>query len=277
MRAARPLALPAPLRPRRAPWARPPASALRGLVTAQSPKQMKRFYDGASAGLGEGGTWQVFLQVSGKDRVVRTPKRTVLELPCRITAEAVAKEWRSQGEYLQPLEMPMTTLGCTAVDLVRPQREACIDRMMPYLSMDTVCFEDDNEQLAEQQAAEWGPLRSRKRFGVELKVARGLLSPGHPEATLDTVTEQFLERDDWELCALEVATNTAKSLIVATSLLDRSDVAPSDALQWAMLEERFQIDRWGLVEGEHDVKNDETLRWLEACQRFAVGRRAGAE
>merc|ERR1719401_2726195 len=114
--------------------------------------------------------------------------------------------------------------------------------MMPYLAMDTLCFEDDHEPLAELQRAEWGPLLRwfEERFGVQLAVARGLGAPAHPEATLITVASKLHSRDDWELCALEVATNTAKSLVVAVSLLDREDVAADDALKWALLEERFQ-------------------------------------
>merc|ERR1711920_1153890 len=100
-------------------------------------------------------------------------------------------------------------------------------------------------------------------------VARGLTIPGHSELTQETVRKDLLARSEWELCAMEIATATAKSLIVASALLDRSDVMPEDALRWALLEEYFQIERWGLVEGEHDVSHQEALLWLGATQQFA--------
>jgi len=39
----------------------------------------------------------------------------------------------------------LTTLSCTAVDLIRPQLASgtCVDRLLPFLETDTVCFDDD--------------------------------------------------------------------------------------------------------------------------------------
>lgn len=243
----------------------------RGLVTATSPKPIRRFYQDAWADQ-QGDTWRVVLD--GKP--VKTPKGTMLHLPTRLLAEQVAAEWKMQGEQLRPKEMRLTTIGCTALDLVQPECSACVDRMLPYLAMDTICFEDDHELLAERQAAEWGPLRRwfEERYNVSLgEVARGLDAPQHPEATLLAVREALRERDEWELCALEIATSTAKSLIVATALLDREGVSAHAALKWALLEEHFQIERWGLVEGEHDISHSDLLNWLEATQRFGKRQR----
>lgn len=244
----------------------------RSLVTAEAPKPIKRFYDRAAAREVEG-VWRVMLD----ERVVKTPKGTVLDLPTRAVAEAVAAEWDGQSETLRPKEMPLTTIGCTAIDLIRPEKDQCIERMLPYLATDTVCYEDDSGLLAELQAKEWGSLREwfQSHVGVTLSVARGLGIPNHPEGTLEAVEKQLRQRDEWELCALEIATQTAKSLIVATALLDREGTSPPDALRWAMLEEFFQIERWGLVEGEHDVSHSDSLAWLQACQRFVHTKRQG--
>jgi len=93
-------------------------------------------------------------------------------------------------------------------------------------------------------------------------------APAHPDGTQGTVEAELNLRDEWELSALEIATSTAKSLVVATALLDRADIEAKDALRLALLEEHFQIERWGLVEGEHDVAHNEALMWLEACRHF---------
>jgi len=248
--------------------------ACRGLVTATRPKPVKRFYDAASAQR-TGNLWRVALD----SRFVKTPKGSFLELPSRALAEGVAEEWAAQGEHVRPQEMPLTTIGCTAIDLVQPEGEACVSRIMPYLAMDTLCFEDDNELLRQRQDSEWGPPRRwfEERFGVTLAVAKGFSVPAHPEETLAAVEADLRRRDAWELCALEIATSTAKSLVVAAALMDREELAASDAMRWALLEEHFQIERWGLVEGEHDVSHSDSLLWLEATQRFAKGRRGPPE
>lgn len=241
--------------------------ARRGLVAVGgSPKPMKRFYDSAQAKQ-VGSAWQVALD----GRVVKTPKGTLLELPSKALCEAIAEEWAAQGEKVMPLEMPLTTLGCTAVDHIRPEREQCVERMLPYLETDTLCFEDEGERLLALQRNEWLPQREwfQEQFGVKLDVAQGFAVPAHPEGTLAAVQRALLERDEWELCAMEVATTTAKSLVVAAALLDREDTTAELAFRWSNLEEFFQIERWGLVEGEHDVSHEESLRWLHACRTFA--------
>jgi len=237
----------------------------RTLVTATSIKPMKRFYKETSVEE-SGAVWRVLLD----KRPVKTPKGSFLELPTLELAQAVAQEWGSQGENLRTREMTLTTVGCTAVDLVRPEKAACVNRMLPYLAMDTLCFEDDQELLAEMQAMEWGPVRQwfEERFQVELRVGRGIMGPRHPQATESAVEEQLQSRDEWELCALEICTNIAKSFIVSAALLEREDVHSKDAFRWALLEEHYQIERWGLVEGEHDVSHTEFMMWMDACRRF---------
>eukprot|EP00913_Durusdinium_trenchii_P021149 g19872.t1 len=142
-------------------------------------------------------------------------------------------EWQTQGDDLQPLEMPFTTIGCTALDITKADPPACVDRLLPFLEMDTVCFQGEQDLLADRQRQEWGPLREwfESEYNVKLGVATGLASPNHPEETILRVTEQLLSRDIWELCALEIATQTAKSFIVASALVDRETCLAEEAIR----------------------------------------------
>mmetsp|Transcript_22070 Transcript_22070/g.40550 ORF Transcript_22070/g.40550 Transcript_22070/m.40550 type:complete len:271 (-) Transcript_22070:37-849(-) len=256
-----------------APQARWSWQPLRHIVTAEPKKPIKRFYDTASVHQVSDERWAV--AIDGKP--VKTPKGAPLELPTTALAEALAAEWRAQGEHVRPQDMPLNTLGCTAVDLIRPRMEACVERVLPFLATDTLCFEDSDSALAERQLDEWLPAREwfEAHFGVALDVARGrnLVVPEHPAETISTVEQDLLARDEWELSALEVATETAKSFIVAAALIERPDFTGEDALRWALLEEHFQIEKWGMVEGEHDISHSETLRWFEATQEFVRLRR----
>merc|ERR1712085_14860 len=233
----------------------------------------KRFYENATVEqLGEN-LFGVLLD----GRPVKTPKGTHVELPTRHVAQAVADEWMAQGEKLNPKQMCLTTLGCTAVDLIRFEREETVDRMMEFLAMDTVCFGADAKILQEMQAKEWAPLREwfEGHFGVKLGIAEGIGSPSHHEDTLEAVAKELKTRDEWELTALEVCTSTVKSLIVSCALNDRIDLTPKTALRLGSLEEFYQIEYWGLVEGEHDDRQDEATKWLAACRLFGrVGRQA---
>ena len=96
---------------------------------------MKRFYKEAavadvSAGFG--------VALDGKP--VRTPARAILALPNAALAEAVAGEWRAQGEEVEPNSMLLMRLGCTAIDRVAPQREAIIEEIAGYGGTDLLCY-----------------------------------------------------------------------------------------------------------------------------------------
>ncbi|CAJ1335293.1 unnamed protein product, partial [Effrenium voratum] len=150
-----------------------------GLVTATTPKKIKRFYEDVTVHQ-SGDFWHVLLD----GKVVKTPRGTVLELPGKGVAKQVAMEWTAQETHLQPLEMPFTTIGCTALDITREDPAACVERLLPFLEMDTVCFQGDGELLAERQQQEWGPLREwfQTQYGVRLSLASGLAPPPPPGA-----------------------------------------------------------------------------------------------
>ena len=52
------------------------------------------------------------------ERPVRTPGRVPLALPTPALAEAVAEEWRSVGETVDPRAMPLTGLANAAIDRI---------------------------------------------------------------------------------------------------------------------------------------------------------------
>src|SRR3546814_14863005 len=67
---------------------------------------MKRFYEDAAVVAGESG-----FEIRLDGRPVRTPARAPLALPTQGLAEAIAEEWRAQGETVDPRSMPLTGLS----------------------------------------------------------------------------------------------------------------------------------------------------------------------
>src|SRR4051812_10208375 len=49
-------------------------------------------------------------------RRVKTPAKADLVLPSEAAAEAIAEEWRAQGEEIDPRTMPLTRLVNSALD-----------------------------------------------------------------------------------------------------------------------------------------------------------------
>src|SRR5271167_3434132 len=49
-------------------------------------------------------------------RPIRTPARHPLAFPTSALAEAAAAEWDAQGEFIEPVQMPLTRLANTIID-----------------------------------------------------------------------------------------------------------------------------------------------------------------
>ncbi|KAG5647138.1 hypothetical protein DXG03_001093 [Asterophora parasitica] len=113
-------------------------------------------------------------------------------------------------------------------------------------------YQDYPPQLERLQAEHWGPLLewARKTFGIEIHKAESLLFSSQPDATREKLREVLSELDQWELAAVERATYTTKSLIIALALV-KKHLSVEQAALAATVEVSSQIERWGEVEDIH--------------------------
>ena len=73
-------------------------------------------------------------------RPMHTPARQLLAMPTAALAEAVAGEWRAQGETIERAGMPLTRLVSTALDRMPALRGAAIDEVLGYALTDLLCY-----------------------------------------------------------------------------------------------------------------------------------------
>jgi ATP synthase F1 complex assembly factor 2 len=228
--------------------------------------------------------WSVTLD----GRSIRTPLGQVLAVPSRQLAYAIASEWDQQAEKLKPVQMPLMTLACTALDQTSSHPDAYRKQALSYVMTDTVCYWADattDRILYRRQEEAWNDLYAHieSSFGETMTkamgapegmiMARNSVTAGMPltkelqdkcRAWVDTL-------DAWHLTALHSAASEAKSFWVAWALLDQQQVQQHEqeieqpepttspfakdltkAIEAARVEEEFQISSWGLVEGQHD-------------------------
>jgi len=224
---------------------------------------MKRFYDAVSVEAeGEG----FVVQLDG--RGVKTPLRAKLVMPNRAIAEAVAEEWREQGEEVEPDRMPMMRYATTAIDRIRPDRLEIIDMIAAFAGHDLLCYRADEADLRTLQDESWQPLLdwAANAFEAELSVTSGIISVEQPESALERLKTVVQGFGDSELAALHTVTSITGSLIVALGLL-RGVIDVEQAWQTATVDETYQAKKWGLDdEAEQRLTN---LRVeLEAAYRY---------
>jgi chaperone required for assembly of F1-ATPase len=226
---------------------------------------MKRFYKDASAAAAADRGYTVLLD----GKAVRTPKRAQLSLPNLPLAEAIAEEWRGQGETIDPQTMPFTRLAFAAIDVVTPERARIAEQILKYAETDLLCYRaEDAPELVARQALAWDPLLdwAAEMYGARLKVGFGIKHVPQPPEAIAALEQAIARYDEFELAALHTATTITGSLILALALVEE-EVSADEAFAAATLDESFQAEKWGR-DAEAENRRQRLLAELTATERF---------
>ena len=203
---------------------------------------MKRFWKQVAVEAVEEG-WRVTLD----GRPIRTQGGRAQVVPNPALAEALADEWRAQGEDVDPAAFPLRDLADYAIDHVGPEREAAIDRLLAYGETDTLCYRaDPDEPLYRRQQAMWEPLLAAFEARHELRLERvsGVMHRTQPAATLDRLRAVLERHDDFALSALSTLAPLAASLTIALTALE-PDFDVAGLFEAANCEQDWQAEQWG--------------------------------
>ena len=180
-------------------------------------------------------------------RPVRTPARAALSLPFPALAEAVAAEWRAQGEEIDPRSMPLTGLSNAAIDRVAPDPLTFARPLAAYAEGDLLCYRADAPaELIARQALVWDPLLdwARARFDVHFTVTTGIVHAPQPDATIARLGEALMARDMFALAAMAPLITIGGSLVTALALAEGA-IGADAAFDLTHLDELWQAERWG--------------------------------
>ncbi|MBF0560906.1 MAG: ATPase [Alphaproteobacteria bacterium] len=193
-------------------------------------------------------------------RPVRTPGRARLILSSKRLADAVAAEWRGQGETIRPHTMPLTQLANTAIDRIGPLRQAVIDEVMKYAGTDLLCYRvQEPVALALRQSTRWQPVLdwAAERFGAKLVVTAGILPVAQPAPALAALREKLDSYDTLRLAVAQSVVAASGSLVLALALVEGYLDAEA-TFAASQLDELWQNELWG--EDELALKRRETLK-----------------
>ncbi|HSG35403.1 MAG TPA: ATP12 family protein [Sphingomonadaceae bacterium] len=203
---------------------------------------MKRFYKDVSIEPVTGG-WQVMLDGRG----IKTQQGNLQIVPSEVLAEALAEEWRGQGEQIDPNSLKLRDHADYAIDVVAPDPAVAIASMLTYAETDTLCYRaDPDEPLFLRQLELWEPLlaRAEQRLGLKFERVSGIVHRHQRPETLAALKSGLEARDPFTLAALQALTSLSASLVIGLEALE--DDAEAEALwQAANCEEDWQAEQWG--------------------------------
>jgi chaperone required for assembly of F1-ATPase len=178
---------------------------------------------------------------------VRTPGRRPLALPTAALAEAVADEWRSVGETIDPRTMPLTGLANAATDPIANDPTQFAARLAAYGESDLLCYRAEGPPLlVERQAAAWDPLLdwARARYDVTFAVTAGVMHVAQAPATIARLHEAVAAYDDFRLAGLSPVVTLTGSLVIGLALIE-GEIGADAAWAAAGLDEDWSIEMWG--------------------------------
>lgn len=209
---------------------------------AVSGWKAKRFWKTVTVEDADGG-FRVLLDT----RPVRTPAKTLLALPTRALALAVADEWRAVKAEVDPRQMPVTRGANAALDKVTPQFEEVAGLIAAYGGSDLLCYRAVGpEELALAQAAAWDPMLdwAASRLGAPLLVTQGIAPVAQPPASLENLAGHVFACTPFQLTALHDLVSLSGSLVLGLAATT-DDFAIDQLWHLSRFDEEWQSRLWG--------------------------------
>jgi len=238
-----------------------------GRAQAHVKQQLpKRFYKEASVTTMDGG-----FAVGLDGRVPRTPGMKHVIVPSEPVAEAMAAEWAAQGEFIDPMTMPMVRLVNAAVEAGDETAPALRDEIIKYAGNDMLLYRADSpESLVRRQEEIWDGvlIKLARQFGVSFQPTIGIVHQPQPPATLARLRATLDHEPLLPLVAMNAVMSITGSGLLAIALRHQL-MAPEEVWVAAHVDEDHNISLWGEVEeitvrrGKRRMEFDAAARLLE--------------
>ncbi len=203
---------------------------------------MKRFFKKVSIEKGEGGYGPC---LDGK--TVKTPAKNPLRVPSRALAGAMAREWRAQGDKVDPLTMPINRLANTAIDRTAPRFDEVCREALNFARHDLLCYRAEGPaDLAKAEETAWSPYLNwlEKTFKVRMETTKGIGAIDQDPKTLNILKDVLEDYDPFTLTAVHNAVTLTGSLVLALAL-ERGFKNPDRIWAAAHVDEDHQTAKWG--------------------------------
>jgi chaperone required for assembly of F1-ATPase len=201
-----------------------------------------RFYKDVSVAANEHGHG-IFLD----GRPIRTPMGTAFAVPSKPLADAIAEEWRAQGEKIRPETMLLTKLVNTAIDRVTGNRVLAIGQVLAFAKSDLLCYRAEAPaELIRRQKAAWDPLLEwlRQSHGAALTTGSGMAYVEQPEPALRALERAIEAHNDFVVAGLHTAAALTGSIVLALAMAE-GRLTGEEAFDLSHIDETFQAEKWG--------------------------------
>jgi ATP synthase F1 complex assembly factor 2 len=154
--------------------------------------------------------------------------------------------------------MPLMQLSSTALDHMSDYAtfDFHVKKLLEFFDADqAVVAHPSGSELREIQLKTLKKVHdwARREFGEQLNLSSdSIFAQPQPEEVKLLMEKRLRSLSPWEMTCTFAAAAAAKSLLIGLAL-NRNIIDPEEALKCARVEEDYQIERHGFVEGGHDI------------------------
>lgn len=202
----------------------------------------KRFYKDVEVRADAGG-FAVLLD----GRAMKTPAGATMVAPTQALADAIAAEWRGQGDTLKPEAMVLTKALNTALDRIAANRAAIVEDLVKYAGTDLLCYRAESPaDLVRRQREAWDRWLdwAGERFGARLTVATGVGHVAQNAEALARLSAAIDAHDSHRLIVLHTGVTITGSAVLGLAFA-AGEVSADDALAVAEVDAAYQAELWG--------------------------------
>jgi chaperone required for assembly of F1-ATPase len=189
-------------------------------------------------------TWLILLD--GKK--VKTPAKSILNLPNETAARLIAAEWDAQVEKINPAKMPKTRLANTAIDGIAADPQAVLEDIVRFASNDLLYYRAAHpEKLVNAQQDMWDPILDKLavEIGARFETTVGIIHVPQPKEALALFSARLTKYSaPLQLACLHTITSLTGSALLAFSLAENF-ISLENAWAAAHVDEDHNIALWG--------------------------------
>jgi chaperone required for assembly of F1-ATPase len=205
------------------------------------PVLRQRFYTNTSAvAVAEG------YAVRLDDKPVLTPARRLLAVPAPALAAAIAAEWDTQRDAINPAKMPLTRLANVIIDGVAGRPLPVATEVAKYVGSDLLLYRAEMPPaLVERQQLHWDPVLSwaADALGARFEPTVGVTHVAQREEALNAAGLAIPD-DAWRLGAVHSVTTLTGSALLALALA-RGRLSVGQTWEAANVDEDWNMEQWG--------------------------------
>ena len=205
-------------------------------------------------------------------RPVRTPLKSVMAMPSRAFAEAVAEEWRAVVKTVNPNAMPMTRAANSALDKVTLQRADVVEMLAAYGESDLLCYRAERpEALVARQHAVWQPWLdwAEAELGAPLRTTVGVIPIAQDQRSAARLKAELDAMTPFQLTGVHDLITISGSLVLAFAVI-KGALTAEQAWDASRLDELWQIEQWGADEEDEELIRIKRADFLRGHQVFTL-------